>query len=445
MIDGIYGGCTSFLEVLIQFLFLEKLAGRKAAPLQLVCFIVFGCIVAKLPVSEALKAFFFLLVLIAGSVVILKMDRKRAVLHGVVAAEVMQLCFGIVNSASALGAPYLYPLAPAVWGRVFMIGGTLVALGLSCLCYAAVCKCVKQESAAGKQYVLMSLAPLLMVLTASSYISYELYGNVVTIDTDVRADLLGDGSILLVQAAGIISVLCVMYAYRKLTSQFCLDAKLAMLVQKANFQEQYVAQAQAHYDSTRALRHDIRNHLSVVKGLLSKGRVDQAKAYLGRLDEAAGQMAFPFRTGNPALDVLLENKFVLARRKGIVMEGFLKLPNPCFADEVDLCVIVANALDNAIDACGKMPAGMERVIRLSSRMQGEFLWIGIENSFCQEGHGQGKSHGGRIRQGTGLSNIKEAASRCGGKVDLRITDNMVCFSVMLLISQQPARISQQMH
>lgn len=437
MIEGIYNGCSILLEVLIQFLFFNKLAGKKAALLQIVCFVVFGCIVAGLSVSAVLKAFFFLLALIAGGVVLLRMDYKCATLYGVVTTEVMQLCFGIVNSTSAVLAPYLYPLAPVVLGRVFMIGGTAGALGLSCLCYTAICKCLKRESEDGKQYVLTMLAPLLLVLMASGYINYMFYGNVVTIDT--KSDFLGTGFILLVQTAGIISVFCVMYAYQKLTAWFSLDMRLAMLKQKAYVQEQYIMQAQSHYDSTKALRHDIRNHLLVVGGLLKKGNVEKAKAYIGKLDEAAAYMAFPFRTGSPVLDALLENKFALAKRKGIFLEGFLKLPSACFAAEMDLVIILANALDNAIDASEKMPSGAERVISFSSRIQGEFLWIGIENRIYHD------RHTCCFQQGTGLSNIKEAAGRCGGKINIEITDCLFCLNVMLPISQQPACISQQVH
>ncbi len=460
MIEGIYACCTGILEVAIQFLAFGKLVGKKAAPLKLLCFIGFGCIAVGLPIFATLKVFFFLVVLIAGGVVVWETDYKRAVLHGVVTVAIMQLCFGIVNSVSTMLAPYLYPLAPALSGRVLMVGGTVAALGLSCLCYAAVCKCLGQETADEKQSLLAVLAPLLMVLIASGYIDHAIYGNVVTVDDNARADFLGDGSILLVQAVGIISVLCMMHAYRKLAAGACLDARLAMLAQKAHFQKRYVMQAEAHCDSTRALRHDIKNHLSVVRGLLKKGDVGRAESYLGKMDEAAAHMAFPFQTGSPALDALLEDKSALAGRRGIVFEGALKLPSPCFVDEMDLVTILANALDNAIDACGKLPAGAERVVRLSSRVQGELLWLEVENSWpevensiCQEGNEwsewqacgesdeRGKRHGRCIRQGTGLSNIKAAAGRYGGRVEIRVTDRVFCLNVLLFIPRQRSSTS----
>ena len=60
-------------------------------------------------------------------------------------------------------------------------------------------------------------------------------------------------------------------------------------------------------------------------------------------------MSFPYQTGNPVVDILPREKLGLA--KEIAAEVSLVLPKSCGIDDFDLCVLFANALDNAIAAC----------------------------------------------------------------------------------------------
>lgn len=79
------------------------------------------------------------------------------------------------------------------------------------------------------------------------------------------------------------------------------------------------------YKQTKAFRHDIKNHLSVLNGLLNNGKTEEGKAYLKKLGQA--------------------------RARGIMAEVSVVLPKAWVMDDFDLCVIFANALDNAVNAC----------------------------------------------------------------------------------------------
>ena len=71
------------------------------------------------------------------------------------------------------------------------------------------------------------------------------------------------------------------------------------------------------------------------------------------MEAASDALAPPCRTGDPAVDALLGEKLALAEAKGIPAEISLRLPADGSLDSFDLCVIAANALDNALRACGE--------------------------------------------------------------------------------------------
>nr|WP_305139192.1 ATP-binding protein [uncultured Schaedlerella sp.] len=111
------------------------------------------------------------------------------------------------------------------------------------------------------------------------------------------------------------------------------------------------------------------------------------------------------------------------------------MPYPCSLRDIDICIILSNALDNAIQAVKRLDAGREKYIRVSGRIQGDFLMMEIENSF------QGK---GAFKKGTGLSNVKKAAEKYGGAMSIETPENKFVLHVLLIISQHPGGIPQQM-
>lgn len=86
-------------------------------------------------------------------------------------------------------------------------------------------------------------------------------------------------------------------------------------------------------------------------------------------------LSFPIQTGNPVMDVLLGDKLELARACGAEVDSSLVLPRPCGVSDLDWCVIFANALDNAIQAC----AGMEGTtsIRMAGEQRAAFICLNL--------------------------------------------------------------------
>ncbi len=160
-----------------------------------------------------------------------------------------------------------------------MIAGNLLALGLTCLCYLGVFKCLeRKEDIQKNQYVLMILTPLLMILVVSEYISHTFYGNVISVE-QASDFLIGNHiQMLAVQTLGLISIFAIMYAYQKnFPSLFPQAGSCLYWSSRATSKKQYVEEAQTHYDSTKALRHDMKNHVLIIKGLLENADYEKGK------------------------------------------------------------------------------------------------------------------------------------------------------------------------
>ena len=190
-------------------------------------------------------------------------------------------------------------------------------------------------------------------------------------------------------------------------------------------------EAKTRYDRTKSFRHDIRNHIAVIKDLLESGKFKEAVSYIEDMDHMAEKMSFPCSTNNPVVDILMGNKLGIAESMGIRVNCSLLLPYPCGLKDMDICIVLSNALDNAIQAC----KNMDGYIHVSGRMQGDFLMMEVENSF------RGKS---AVKKGTGLSNIKAVAEKYSGAMSIETREDVFALQVLLVIPQHPECISQQM-
>ena len=165
---------------------------------------------------------------------------------------------------------------------------------------------------------------------------------------------------LVIQLLGLASLFCLMYAYRTLLENFHLLTQLSLLEQEKHTLARYVEEAKSRYEKTKAFRHDNKNHITVVKGLLQNGKARQALNYIGDMEEMIEELSFPYSTSHPVADILIGTKLGHARNMGIDVHCSLHLPSPCPVRDIDFCIILSNALDNAVRACSSMDAGAEK-------------------------------------------------------------------------------------
>lgn len=139
----------------------------------------------------------------------------------------------------------------------------------------------------------------------------------------------------------------------------------------------------AIYLDMRGWRHDYHNHLQVMKAQLAGGQLDELTAYLDELEADLDRVDTYVKSGNLMVDAILNSKLSIAERDGMAVTCKARVPDELTVDDVDLCVILGNLLDNAIEACAALPEG-ERWLRVYVAARGSQLYASIQNSAVED-------------------------------------------------------------
>lgn len=132
------------------------------------------------------------------------------------------------------------------------------------------------------------------------------------------------------------------------------------------------------YRQIRGWRHDYRNHIQTMKAYAAAGDWDAVKRYLDLLDDDLATVDTVIKTGNHMTDAILNSKISLAKSKGIKVVADAHIPVELKSSEIDLCCIIGNLFDNAIEASVQLPED-QRLIRVYMDMKNTQLYISFTN------------------------------------------------------------------
>ncbi len=142
--------------------------------------------------------------------------------------------------------------------------------------------------------------------------------------------------------------------------------------------EIHYAEVENMYRQMRGWRHDYRSHIQTMKAHAAGGDWEAVSAYLDTLETDLATVDTVVKTGNPMADAILNSKISLARSKGIPVQADASIPVALKISELDLCVILGNLFDNAIDASLTLPE-KDRLVRIYIDMKGPQLYISFTN------------------------------------------------------------------
>ena len=224
--------------------------------------------------------------------------------------------------------------------------------------------------------------------------------------------------ILLIMIVTTIFFLMMIKIFSKIISLSQHERNVEILKSQINGQKIYIEESQERNKEFSSFQHDIDNHLLVLSGLLHDGKYTCAKQYIDKLYIRSTLISFPVSTGIISIDALLKEKLNYAKSNGIDIDYDISIPSNINLEDLDLCIIISNILDNAINACilnkGK--------ISISAKVQSNFIIIKEVNDTnkCDP-----------IVEGTGIRNIKTIANKYNGAVKI-LNDNMK-FKVSVLL------------
>ena len=134
----------------------------------------------------------------------------------------------------------------------------------------------------------------------------------------------------------------------------------------------------------RRIRHDFNNHISCIDMLLQMGNIEKARAYIQKLTQNSEHKALSVNVGNEIASAVINQKMVRAKNYQIRMEIRGDLPNHFLMEDNDLCALLSNALDNAIEAACQIEEVDKRQIELSMAYNERDVLIKISNTVKQD-------------------------------------------------------------
>ena len=186
------------------------------------------------------------------------------------------------------------------------------------------------------------------------------------------------------------------------------------------------------YRTMRGWRHDYHNHIQTLLAL--SGDETKTKEYLLKLNGDLTQVDTVLKTGNVMVDAILNSKLSLIKSKNIETNAKAVVPPELKISEIDLCVIVGNLLDNAMEACLQQPETAVRFIRVYIGVLKGQLYISVANSVggtVKKVGGNYLSTKGSSGHGFGLMRIDRLAAKYDGYVNRQHEDGVFATEVML--------------
>ncbi len=198
------------------------------------------------------------------------------------------------------------------------------------------------------------------------------------------------------------------------------------------------AQEREVYDKEmRRLRHDMKNHMSSLLGMLQGDDTKQAEEYVRGMLQGTPECRADdvSRTGNAIVDSLVNYKCGIAWALGIAFDASVFLPAELPFLDGHLTIVFGNLLDNALEACLEVEEG-KRYVTLDASYEKEVLMIAVTNPYSGE---RRKNRAGKYittkkehwSHGLGLSSVEQAAAAYCGQVDADGHDGVFRVSVVM--------------
>ena len=184
------------------------------------------------------------------------------------------------------------------------------------------------------------------------------------------------------------------------------------------------------YRQMQEWRHDYRNHIQNMKNRLDSDN-GELERYLDDLADDLTQADTSIKTGNVMADAVLNSKLSVASQKGIRLNVKAHIPDGVAMTDVELCSILGNLLDNAMEACEKLPIDARFIRVYIDKFKGQF-YLSVQNSSPAVVRDKGIFHTTKSgTHGFGLFRIDRIAKKYGGYVNRQYEEGVFATELLL--------------
>ncbi len=210
-----------------------------------------------------------------------------------------------------------------------------------------------------------------------------------------------------------------------------------------NYENQLETQAK-HYEAVaksnweiRRFQHDTKNLTVGLLSLLENGQQQDALEMLNSYYESSlgnKDALLQFDTGNGIVDALLAEKQQTALKMNVTISFEGIVPGDGISPS-HLCVLFGNTLDNALDACAKLPVEDKKTIGIVSKSMGGYFWLTVTNPVAEnvkiKNNAIATTKEDKNHHGFGLYSLRKVAGEYQGEINLTCQNNLFKIAVEL--------------
>lgn len=269
-----------------------------------------------------------------------------------------------------------------------------------------------------KSYFVMLLS-LFCISTFAGFVIISLFADVLYTMQMVR--LLALFSVL----TGFLSLFVVMYLIYLIQKQYQQEQIIKLLDENAKVQEKYYEILYHKNKEVSSFRHDYRHHLKCLLGWLVQKDYQQAEKYIMQLNDI-GESALnrPYiYSGNMVVDAIIYGALCNCTKEEIQFSYKGKIQHELKIDGMDLCILLSNALENAVEACKK--CDKKRIINMSISIYEETVHIEIKNTWNMRSGGDLliTTKKDKENHGYGIENMKRVVKKYNGELQFDVVND----------------------
>lgn len=240
----------------------------------------------------------------------------------------------------------------------------------------------------------------------------------------------------LYQLVSFVAILAIVIVFQNIKRRQREEKQEDILSGQIASMKMHIGEVEKLYRDIRSLKHDMGNHIMTLEGLYEKKEYGAAHEYMGCLKLQLRDTTLGIKSGNPVTDVILAEKQKEAQERGIAFLSEFFYPEGTEVNAFDVSVILNNAVTNALEGAAGCACPYIRI--LSYRIENAYM-IEITNSFIgmvcidEETGLPETTKGKRNGHGFGLANIREAAQKYYGDIEIEQNGEEFKLSILLMI------------
>lgn len=418
-----------FWETYFIYKFLSKKSDRITPLMRIICAFLIGSIITVLnyiSVFEGISSILYWLCLFAFSFFAFKDNIIKKILASIIPLALLFLLTSINLNliSSAFGITVRELIVVQDYRRFLVLISIQLSYALSVIIVS------KLFNFATEKFSFIDWLPIIIVLCISIGLVYILHYLSLTTENTNR---------VYINIAYIIVFSINIFMFYVIYSLFNKNKKLReyeILKIQQRYQNMYIENANVQYDSIRKIKHDTKNHFLTICQLISDNDVTSAYDFAKQNIENLEMSQTYVKTKNKVVNAVINSKLSSAAAMGIQV-SCLATNNFDGIDDIDLCNLLGNTLDNAISACRDQPENERREINVKINREDEIYYTfivrnTISKSVIKNNPLLKTTKKDKANHGYGTQIVKDISNKYGGRTDYYEEYDMFCCQVNLI-------------